>query len=274
MQRHIDEVEFTIFDTETTGLEPGSGDRIIELAAIRFKAGERIAELQSLVNPHRDITAAAFQVNHISQEMVSSAEDMAAVMPRFLDFIRGSCLCSYNAPFDMGFLNNELRLLGQAFPAEVAVVDVLRMARRLLPGLERYALWFVAQHLGIKRQQAHRALEDVELTLAVFRALSDLLQSQGAPTFLSLVSLFGLNSRLLDDITAQKIATIQEALDLGVRVRIKYFSSSAARVSERDVLPRLIKQEAGKQYLVGFCSLRNEERTFRIDGILHVEIAS
>jgi DNA polymerase-3 subunit epsilon len=107
MGQHIDEIEFTIFDTETTGLEPASGDRIVEIAGIRFRGKERIATFQTLVNPNRPISEAAFQVNRITQDMLKGAPGADAVMPKFLNFIQGSCLCSYNAGFDLEFLNNE-----------------------------------------------------------------------------------------------------------------------------------------------------------------------
>ena len=70
----------------------------------------------------------------------------------------------------------------------------------------------------------------------------------------------------------QKIAKIQEAMDLKVKLKIKYLSSSNAEVCEREVIPKEIKQENNRSYLVGYCCLKNEERTFRIDGLLHLEI--
>ena len=272
MDKNINEVEFTIFDTETTGLEPESGDRIVEIAAIRFKGKEKIAEFKSLINPNRPISEAAFQVNRISQEMLKDAPDMGAVMPEFLKFIRNTCLSSYNAGFDLAFLNNELKLLGKSLPQETLVTDVLKMARRLLPGLERYALWFVAAKLGIKAKQEHRAFSDVELTLNVFNKLKEMLQAKATVDFTNFLSLFGLNSQFLDEINNQKLAKIQEAMDLGVRLKIKYLSGSDASVTERDVIPKEIRQDKNRSYLVGYCCLRNDERTFRIDGILHIEV--
>src|SRR3989338_1007572 len=179
MDKNINEVEFTIFDTETTGLEPASGDRIVEIAGIRFKGKERIAEFQTLVNPGRPISEAAFAVNKITQDMLKDAPLIKDAMPRFLEFTGKSCLCSYNAGFDLEFINNELKLIGAGALEGIVVVDVLKMARRLLPALERYALWFVADKLGIKVRQEHRAFSDVELTLQVFNKLKEILQAKG-----------------------------------------------------------------------------------------------
>ena len=272
MSKNIDEIEFTLFDTETTGLEPESGDRIVEIAGIRFRGKVKIATFQTMVNPHRPISEAAFAVNRITPEMLKDAPRIEEVMPKFLNFIQDTCLCSYNAAFDLGFLKNELKLTGSDLSRNSAVVDILKMAKRILPGLERYALWFVADKLGIKTAQKHRALSDVELSLEVFHKLKGILQNKGVLDFTNFFSLFGLNSAFLEDIYNQKLANIQQALELGVKLKIKYLSSSDATVSEREVIPKEIRQEKSRNYLVGYCCLRNEERTFRVDGILHLEI--
>ena len=179
MEKQLQDVEFVIFDTETTGLEPQSGDRVIEIAALRFKGNERLGVFHSLLNPQRQISPAAFAVNKISQEMLRDAPFISEAAPKFLAFIQGAVLCSYNAPFDMGFLENELRLIGHLPPEDLSVVDVLKMARKLLPNLERHALWFVVQSLGITIAQEHRALSDVELTFKVFTHFCDRLQAKG-----------------------------------------------------------------------------------------------
>ncbi len=272
MQRNIDEVEFTIFDTETTGLDPSSGDRVVEIAGIRFRGEDEIATFQTLLNPHRSISEAAFAINRITQDMLEGAPDIDTVAPQFLNFIQDSCLCSYNAGFDLEFLNSELRRLGKRLPNNIMVLDILRMSKRLLPGLERYALWFVADNLGINTKQQHRAFSDVELTLKVFRKLKEVFKRKGLSDFKDFSTLFSIDPAFLDNLNNQKIAQIQEAIDLGVKLRIKYLSSSHAEVSEREVIPRQILQERNKNYLVGYCYLRNEERTFRIDGILHLQI--
>jgi len=271
MHKHIDEIEFTIFDTETTGLDPESGDRVVEVAAIRFKGNDRIAEFQTLVNPQRPISRAAFQVNHISQDMLARAPAIEKVMPDFLNFIKDSCLCSYNAGFDLGFINNELKILGRAPLEDVVVVDILKMSRRLLPGLERYALWFIAGYLGFKNKQEHRALSDVELTLGVFRKLKEILDKKGIVDSLNFTHLFSISPKIVESIRNQRIAEIQEAINLGVKLKIKYISSSG-QISEREVVPEGIKQDNKQIYLIAHCCLRDEKRNFRLDGILHLQI--
>ncbi|MCM8796082.1 MAG: exonuclease domain-containing protein [Candidatus Omnitrophica bacterium] len=269
--RNLEEIEFTIFDTETTGLDPKSGDRIIEIAAIRFKGTQNLQTFQSLINPGRQISEGAFSVHHINEEMLKDAPTAKEVLPQFLEFIHDTCLASYNAGFDLGFLNNELKIIGRKELRDFVVVDVLKMARRLLPGLGRYALVCVAEKLGIGLTQKHRALADVELTLEVFNKLKNNLLEKGIVDFNNFISLFGLSSEYLDNLTQQKVNQIQEAMDLGVRLKIKYVSTSGL-VTERKVIPQEIIQENNRLYLVGHCFLRNDKRSFRIDSILDLEI--
>jgi DNA polymerase III alpha subunit (gram-positive type) len=152
------------------------------------------------------------------------------------------------------------------------VVDVLKMARRIMPGMPRYALWFVAERLGIKTQQQHRAFSDVEMTLEVFRSLKARMKEKGVEDFLNFFHLFGINHDVLEDLNNQKIIKIQEAIDLGLRLTIKYLSSSNAAVTQRAVLPKEIRREKNGSYVIGFCFLRNEERSFRIDSILELRV--
>lgn len=269
-------IEFTIFDTETTGLSPASGDRIVEIAAVRFKDKQRLASFQSLINPKRPISEAAFRVNNITQAMLEDAPSIEQVLPDFIEFIQGSCLCSYNAPFDLGFLNSEIKHAGlenaRSALETICVVDVLKMARRLMPQLERHALWFVADSLGINRQQSHRAFKDVELTLDVFHKLGQMISSKGITDFNNFLSLFGLNSHFLDSLNNQKIAKIEKAINLGMKLELKYLSSSQAKVTKRKVLPLEIKQERNRRYLIAYCELKDSKRTFNIDGILQLEV--
>lgn len=179
MPENIDELELTVFDTETTGLKPEIGERIVELAGLRVRGEERVAVFDMLINSGREISPGAFAVNKITPGMLKGAPGPETVIPNFLDFISGSRLCSYNAEFDLSFLNNELKLLGRPAMNNIIVFDVLTMARRLMPNLPRYALWFVAKELGVQSTQEHRALADVEMTWEVFTKLKIICQKKG-----------------------------------------------------------------------------------------------
>ncbi len=272
MHRNIEDVEFTIFDTETTGLEPESGDRVIEIAGIRFKGDRQISIFNTLVNPHRQVSPGAFAVNKISQDMLMDAPDFSEIAEKFMDFVSGSVLCSYNAPFDMGFIGNELGMINRDIPHDLLVVDALKMSRRLLPGLERYSLWFISDKLGIKTKQEHRAFSDVEITREVFNKLKAIARAKGIFDLGSFLRLFGVSQKTADDFNSRRIAEISEAIKLGAKLKIKYFSSVTAEVTEREVVPKGIKLDKNIAFMVAYCFLRNEERLFRVDGILHLEI--
>jgi len=272
MKRDFRDVDFVVFDTETTGLSPEEGDRVVEIAAVKIRNFVPSASFSTLVNVPREVSPGAFAVNRISREMLSQAPKPDEVLPGFLDFIRGSCLCSYNAGFDLRFLDSELELLGRGNLGSMAVVDILRMARRLLPGLDRYALWFVARSLGITTIQEHRALSDVEITIDVFGRLSEKLKEKKITELGNIVGLFGITPKVLEDLEQQKIIKIQEAVDLGLDLEMRYMASTSDEITERVVSPRQLLRDRNTRYLVGFCHLRNEERSFRIDSILHLDL--
>lgn len=272
MDKKINETDFLIFDVETTGLNPKAGDRIIEIAAIRYRDGKKYDSFSSLINPQREISPAAYAVNHITQDMVDSAPLSLEVLPKFLDFIGKSCLCGYNVGFDIGFLENELKLEGRTLDNNTAIVDIIPMARRFLNNLNSYSLSNVSKYLGINAPQEHRALSDCEMTVEVFAQLLSRISSKGIEDFLQFYNLFGVNLKLTEDINNQRIAAIQRAIDLGVRLKIRYCSTSAGEVTEREVSPTEVRQEGKYKYLVGYCHLRKDERTFKINGILDLEI--
>ena len=175
----LDEVEFVVLDTETTGLRPG-GDRVIEVAGIRLRGGEVIDTFQSLVNPGRRLPPFIVQFTGITQEMVAKAPAGEKVFAEFHRFIDGAIIVGHNVGFDIGFLSYEMQLLGHTFPIDG--LDTIPLARRFLPGLRRFKLDLVAQHLKIPTANRHRAMGDAKVTAAVFSKLVALAREQGIHT--------------------------------------------------------------------------------------------
>ncbi|MHB1053761.1 MAG: DNA polymerase III subunit epsilon [Thiobacillus sp.] len=165
-----------ILDTETTGLDPNSGHRIIEVAAVEM-VNRRLTgnHLHRYVNPDRDIDAGAMHVHGITPEFLQDKPRFADIAREFVDFIQDAELIIHNAPFDVGFLNMELRLLDMPLLANWcdSVTDTLVMAKALHPGqrnnldalCKRYAVDNAARTL-------HGALLDCELLAAVYLALT------------------------------------------------------------------------------------------------------
>ena len=178
-QQQLSKVEFVVLDTETTGLRPGP-DRVIELAGVRLRGGEVVDAFSSLVNPGRRLPTFIVQFTGITSEMVAKAPFAREVLPDFLSFIDGATIVGHNVGFDIGFLSYEAQLLGQTFPLDG--LDTIPLARRFLPGLRRFKLDMVAEHLGITTMNRHRAMGDARVTAAVFLKLLELAGQQGILT--------------------------------------------------------------------------------------------
>ena len=160
---------YVIFDTETTGLSPQLGDRMVEIAAVRVMNGVVAEEtFHSLINPHRLISPEASRVNGITSEMVNDAPEAAIVIPEFLQFVGTDILVAHNAEFDMGFLHHEMKLLGMDASHLPTYMCTLAMAREKLPQLGRHNLDVLMQHFGITVENRHRALDDVLATVKIF----------------------------------------------------------------------------------------------------------
>ncbi len=271
MKDKIEDIKFVIVDVETTGLSPFSGDRICEIAAVEVKNKEILDVFHSLVNPQRQISAAASAVNHITNSMVKDAPSSRTIMSKFLGFIKGSCLVGHNVNFDMGFIRNELSLIGKSISQNTGIIDTLSMARSLLPKFERHALWYLSQALNLRTVQEHRALSDVKLTKQVFDKLIDLARGQGVDSFSSLHNLFGVNSDLNDMLNDDKISSIKKAINSKAMLEIQYLSFNGSEVTKRKVSPEEIKEQRNNYFLDGFCHLRNEKRSFRVDRIIAVK---
>ncbi|MBH67212.1 MAG: DNA polymerase III subunit epsilon [Rhodospirillaceae bacterium] len=162
-----------ILDTETTGLDPKTGHRIIEIGALELinhlPTGRRY---QTYVNPERDVDGAAFEVHGLSSEFLKEFPVFADIVPEFLDFLAADVLIIHNAPFDIGFINMELsRLKLPTVPME-RVVDTLQLARQKYPGAQA-SLNALCRRFDIdnSHRNLHGALVDVDLLAGVYLEL-------------------------------------------------------------------------------------------------------
>jgi DNA polymerase-3 subunit epsilon len=168
--------EFIVFDLETTGLSPHDCE-IIEIGAIKVNrdSGEHIT-FQALVKPSILIPSKITHITGITQKMINKdGEDIKAVIPEFLDFIGDLRLVAYNARFDMGFINAAVAKQGLKIKNPHSCA--LKMARRAWPDLESYKLVDVAERGGLSAKGNHRALKDAELTMTVYAAAAETLES-------------------------------------------------------------------------------------------------
>ncbi|HEY0906421.1 MAG TPA: DNA polymerase III subunit epsilon [Methylophilus sp.] len=163
-------------DTETTGLYPDQGHRIIEVAAVEiFNRRPTQRHFHVYVNPEREIDPGAQEVHGISLEFLQDKPLFPQVADDFLAFVQGAELIIHNAPFDVGFLNMELSRIGKpALTTFVSgITDTLKMAKEARPG-QRNNLDALCRHFGIDNSQRtlHGALLDAELLAEVYIAMT------------------------------------------------------------------------------------------------------
>lgn len=166
-----------VLDTETTGLEPSEGHRIIEIGCLeivnRRVTGERLHEY---LQPDRDIDPRAIEVHGITDAFLRDKPRFADVAERFLDFVAGAELVIHNAPFDVGFLNHELGLAGvrvRRIEEVCSVLDTLKLARQMHPG-SRNSLDALCKRYQVdaSSRTLHGAVLDAELLADVYLAMT------------------------------------------------------------------------------------------------------
>ena len=163
-----------VLDTETTGLDPKTGDRLCEIAGIEIinhiPTGNRY---HVFINPERDMPEGAFKVHGLSAEFLAGHPVFARQVDGFLDFVRGAKLVIHNAEFDMRFINHELGLLKKPPIPMDDVIDTLAMARRRHPGAPNSLDALCSRYrIDTSKRVKHGAMIDVELLAEVYAELS------------------------------------------------------------------------------------------------------
>ncbi|MCL1859991.1 MAG: DNA polymerase III subunit epsilon [Proteobacteria bacterium] len=166
-----------VLDTETTGLDWKNGDRVIEIGCVellnRMLTGRRY---HTYINPERAISAEATGIHGIHNDFLADKRVFAAVAQEFEDFVRDAELIIHNAPFDVGFLVNELKLAGRPIIRELdsgKVIDTLALAREQNPG-KKASLDALCERFGVSNahRTLHGALLDAELLAEVYLAMT------------------------------------------------------------------------------------------------------
>ncbi|MBU5486671.1 DNA polymerase III subunit alpha [Clostridium sp. MSJ-8] len=170
---------YCVFDLETTGFSPEL-EKIIEIGVMKLQDGKVIDKFSCFVDPQKSISARITEVTNITDDMVRGAETIEEVFPKLLDFIKDSVLVAHNAEFDVGFLKHFAKELGYEF--DFTYLDTLTLAQELFPEFKTYKLGRIAKNLGIKVEVAHRALDDVDTTVKVFKIMLDMLKDRGVKT--------------------------------------------------------------------------------------------
>jgi DNA polymerase-3 subunit epsilon len=184
-----------VFDTETTGLDPAQGHRVVEIGAVEILnliPTGRVFHVY--IDPERDMPEEAFRVHGLSREFLAQQRKFADIAAEFIDFIEDSPLVAHNAEFDVRFLNAEFAMRNLPPLAPVRIVDTLAIARRLNPGSPA-SLDALCQRYGVdlSRRDKHGALLDAGLLAEVYAELRG-----GRQAALSLQAV-GVSRRALKD---------------------------------------------------------------------------
>ena len=222
-----------ILDTETTGLDPALGNRVIEIGAVEIVNRQSTGKhFHRYINPERDSEEGALQVHGITSEFLADKPKFREVAREFLDYVTGAELVIHNAPFDIAFLNHELRLLDMK-PVKTycpSVIDTLKLARELHPG-KRNSLDALCDRLGVDNsgRTLHGALLDAELLADVYINLTR-----------------GQEALLIDAGADEGKAGSEETVDLSGFVLPVIQANAQEHAAHQDQLAQLDKASGGK----------------------------
>lgn len=225
-----------VIDTETTGLKPEAGHRVIEIGCVEL-VNRRLTgkKFQRYINPEREVGAEAISVHGLTDEFLSDKPLFKEVVHEFIDFIKEAELIAHNAPFDVGFLDHEFKLtklgLGR-LTKYCKVFDTLKLARRLHPG-QRNSLDALSKRYQIEQfdRNLHGALLDAEILSHVYLAMTG-----GQAT------LFGEQ--------AAETTYIAKQIDVEVettRAALSIIEASIDEIAEHKKFLELLKKESGEE---------------------------
>ncbi len=182
LDRKLSELTYTVFDTETTGLEPSNGDEIIQIGAVRIVNNRLLKQeiFNQIVDPERPLKPESIPIHGITEDMVRGQPTIDIVLPGFHAFCEDTVLIAHNAAFDMRFLQLKEERTGIRFTQPV--LDTLLLSAVVNPNQESHKLDALLERLGISIETRHNALDDALATGEVFLKLLPLLEEQGIVT--------------------------------------------------------------------------------------------
>jgi DNA polymerase-3 subunit epsilon len=180
--RLLSTLSYTVFDTETTGLEPSRGDEIVSVGAVRIVNGRLLEQevFEQLVDPRRPMSPEASRITGIEAPMLENQPTIDKVLPAFGAFCEDTVLVAHNAAFDMRFLHLKEEATGVRFTQPV--LDTLLLSAVIHPDLDAHGLEAIAERMGVNPIGRHTAVGDAIMTGEVFLRMIPLLAEQGIRT--------------------------------------------------------------------------------------------
>ncbi|HSG21824.1 MAG TPA: exonuclease domain-containing protein [Azonexus sp.] len=182
LDRKLSDLTYTVFDTETTGLEPSNGDEIIQIGAARIVNNRLLRQevFDQIIDPECPLKPESIPIHGITEDMVRGKPTIDVVLPSFYEFCEDTVLIAHNAAFDMRFLQLKEERTGIKF--NQPVLDTLLLSAVVHPNQESHKLDVILERLGIHIDSRHNALEDSLATGEVFLKLVPLLEEKGITT--------------------------------------------------------------------------------------------
>ena len=245
--KKIDEEEFVVFDIETTGLNSHT-NKIIEIGAVKIKAGRIIDRYSQLINPGISIPYHITEITSITNEQVANQPKIDEVIGKFVEFIGDAVLVAHNAPFDMGFIKRDIKEYLN-IDLESSVIDTLQMARDLFPDFKKYGLGDLNKSLGLALEKHHRAVDDSQATANMFIIFLEKYKEKGIEYLKDINKGFEVNvkKQSLRNIMVQ--VKTQEGLKNMYKLvsegHIKYFGNKKARI------PKSVLKENREGLIIG-----------------------
>jgi DNA polymerase-3 subunit epsilon len=179
LDRKLSDLTFSVFDTETTGLQPSQGDEIIQVGAVRVVNGRLLRQevFDQLVDPRIPLKPEGIPIHGITEDMVRGQPTIDVVLPAFHEFCAETVLVAHNAAFDMRFFQMKEDSLGVRFAQPV--LDTLLLSAVIHPNQESHKLESIAERLGVNVIGRHTALGDAFVTGEVFLKMIALLADKG-----------------------------------------------------------------------------------------------
>ena len=230
--KKIDDEEFVVFDIETTGLNSHTNE-IIEIGAVKIKAGRIVDRYSQLINPERPIPYHITEITSITDEQVANEPKINEVIGKFVDFVGDAVLVAHNAPFDMGFIKRDIKKY-LSIDYQCSVIDTLQMARDLFPDLKKYGLGDLNKTLGLALEKHHRAVDDSQATANMFIIFLEKYKEKGLEYMKDINTGFEVNVKKQSLKNVMVLVKTQAGLKNMYRLvseaHIKYFGNKKARI--------------------------------------------
>lgn len=259
------------FDTETSGAYPLESE-IIELGAVKWQNGERVAKFQTLLKPKKPLTPDNIKIHGITNEMVADAPLMKDELNKFYAFIDGSILIAHHAPFDLGFLALEIEKLNLAFPQNILLCTSL-LSRALLT-TTNHKLQTLIKELNLNGGSAHRAFDDADACLQVFLkcceklgpniTLQKLLDIQKKELTWNRYQIFSSHN--------QKMIQLAKACLENRTIQIIY-AGGQTKGKNRPIKPIGLVRNPDGDYVHAECGLDFQNKRFYLEKILDYEVS-